>query len=264
MGSLKGSQYGYTPVVDFDDAGVVYVPTITLSSISGYEDYHMTLEHMPLENSDTPPLVDDSPFTTAFPPGLLFNMSTELECTQFGGSAVQAASLNASFDPGVYPLWIMLARDLTAGTSFPFTTDLLMGPGYIRSSGDYRIYRQVGLATVFHDVTIDADGHFEATLEGGFMPLDTPETVVLTYMVDVRLEGDFDLSTSPARIFNLRMGGIFPARSLLLLANASESYAASVDMLELDVDLNGNGTNDAATFAAESAPAEIPPEQWDP
>lgn len=245
----------FTYSLDFDNAGITFIPSETVYAADPSFDMSLRLGDSALEASS---------FSTAFPPGLMFNISDELECTQFGGSAAQAKLLDTYFEPGVYPLWIMVPKDVTASTQLPVTTDLLLAPGYIRDSGTYRIYRHIGFSTVFHDVTIGADGHFRGYEEGVFFPLDTPDKVVLTYMVQTSIEGRLDLAQKAPVIHDLTITGIYPARSLLLLANESSSYAMAVNLVDLDVDLNGNGVNDSASFEVVSQPQQIPPELWDP
>jgi hypothetical protein len=247
----------FTYAMDFDNAGVTFIPGEPVYGANGDPSFDMRLEQG--ESA-----LEASTFSTTFPTGLMFNISDELECTTFGGSSAQAKILNTYFEPGVYPLWIMVPNGVVSTTKLPVTTDLLLAPGYIRSSGTYRIYRHVGFSTVFHNVTIEGDGHFKGYEEGIFFPLDTPDKVVLTYMVKTSIEGTLDLKVSPPMIHDLKIWGVYPARSLLLLANESDSYAIAVNLVDLDVDLNGNGVNDSASFAATSQPQQIPPELWDP
>jgi len=257
-----GLSIPYTFELDFDSAGITFIPDGMLYGYGNDADFSLTLEDGTAASAT--PLVDHSPFSILFPPGAIFNMSTDLACTVFGGSKTSAKLVNEFFEPGVYPLWLMVVEDVDASTLFPTSTRLLIGPAYIRPNGNYRIYRHVGFATVFRDVAIDPIGRFEAHADGAFLPLDTPDKVVLTYLVDISVRGTFDFTRSPARIRDFVLTGVFPARSLLLLSDQSDSYATAIKALSLDVDLNGNGENDACNFEARSQPEEIPFSQVDP
>ncbi len=255
----SGFSVSYDMVTDFDDAGVTFLPGGVLYAYGDDANFSMTLT-MGGAQAD----LVTSDFSLPFPAGSIYNMSTDLECTAFGGSSAAAALLDSFFEPGVYPLWLMVVENVGHDTPLPATTRLLIGPAYIRSNGHYRIYRQVGFSTVFPNVRVDADGSFTATLDGAFLPLDTPEKVVLTYLRDLTIRGRFDFDAQPGRIRAFEVAGIPPARSLPMLADQSESYAKAIKMVNLDVDLNGNGEDDASTFAAASEPEEIPPDQVDP
>ncbi len=263
VSNAAGLSIPYDPVVDFDGAGVTFLPAGMLYGYGNDDEFSMTLS-LAGEPAGDLPLVDRSRFSIEFPPGAIFNVSTALDCTAFGGSSAAATLVNNLFDPGVYPLWLMVAEGVDASTIFPVTTRLLIGPAYIRSNGNYRIYRHVGFATVLRDVAIDAIGRFEISIDGAFLPLDTPDKVVLTYMVNISVQGRFDFTTSPARIHDFSWSGVLPSRSLLLLADQSDTYATAIKALSLDVDLNGNGTEDACTFAVHSEPDEVPFESVDP
>jgi hypothetical protein len=252
-------EYSFTYKTDFDLAGLLYTPDATFYTDNGVDEFDMTIGEKYHD-----PLLTASPFCTTFPDGMLFNMSTGLVCETFGGSESQAKLMTSMFTPGVYPLWIMVVEGLTRETQLPAVLNMFVGPGYIRDNGNYRIYREVGLSTLFWDVDVAADGHFTVTLDGEFLPLDTPEGVVLTYMNDVTLSGQLNLAVDPPRIDGFHIEGIMAARSLLKLQNESETYAPMISLLELDVDQNGNGEPDSATFVASAVPTEIPLELWDP
>lgn len=258
MLGTTGYPIDFTLVYDFDRTGVAFVPTGNL-----YVGDELPSFEMDLGLSSGEALMDTSRFSAAVPPGLIFNMSVGLSCEQFGGSYAQAKLLQAYFVPGEYPLWMMVAEGVTASTKFPVTTNLYIGPAYIRSNGHYRVYRSTGFTTVFPNVTIQADGSFATTLPSEFLHLDTPDRVIPTWLVQIEMKGTFDLTSTPAKISDLHIEGILPTRSLLLLSDASEDYAKAVSGITLDVDLNGNGTNDSATFEVKSAPEAVSPDEFD-
>lgn len=254
LGTLPFSQ-----TLDFDRAGVAFVPqgAVTPLELSSPMTFSVVAE---AEQS----LIDQSMFSAAFPEGPLFNMSTGLKVEAFGGSKAQALLLQSFFTPGVYPLWIMVPEGLSAQTQLPTSVSMYMGPAYVRSGGTYRIYRHVGFSTLFPEVYVEADGSFSAELKGEFLPLDTPEAVVPAWMASVSMRGRLDLTSDPMRIEGLELEAIVPTRALLLLAETSESYATAIQSLTLDVDLNGNGVNDSATFRVSASPEQIPVSLWDP
>lgn len=259
--SMEGLLLGnvlFSGVPDFDRAGLAFVPQGSVTPAETADRLCFSVQQ------DSMPLIGCSTFSTTFPSGPLFNMTIGLTVEAFGGSIAQAVLLQSFFTPGVYPLWVMVPEGLDSKTALPASISLYMGPGYIRSGGTYRMYRHVGFSTVFPDVYIQSDGTFEATSDGDFVPLDTPEAVVPTWMASIHISGRFRLDQTPLKIESLVLESIIPTRSLLLLADTSESYASAVNSLSLDVDLNGNGVKDSATFRVRSSPEEIPATLWDP
>lgn len=258
MDGLMLGTLAFSQTLDFDRAGVAFVPQGAVTPLE--ESGPMSFTVSQAEQA----LIGGSSFTAAFPEGPLLNMSIDLHVEAFGGSRAQAMLLQSFFTPGVYPLWIMVPEGLSAQTPLPTSVSMYMGPAYIRSGGTYRIYRHVGFSTVFPEVYIEADGTFSVALEGEFLPLDTPEAVVPAWMASISMRGRFDLSSDPIRIEGLVLEAIVPTRALLLLAETSETYATAIQSLSLDVDLNGNGINDSATFRVSASPEQISESLWDP
>lgn len=256
--TYNGTIKAFETIPDFDLTGIMFHPSGQLYPDGTETDFTMNL------SLDDEALISPTGFTSTFPEGLIFNMSVDLKCDQFGGSFTQAKLLQAYFTPGVYPLWLMVPEGVTEKTTFPTTTNLFIGPAFIRSTGGYRIYRHIGFSTNFRNVTIQADGSFQAASAGEFLPLDSPNRVIPLWLTDLKLSGTFDLKSSPPRIQSFQLRGVLPTRSLLLLSNESENYATAVNGLALNIDSNGNGVNDSATFGVSSNPETIPMELWEP
>lgn len=256
---VQGNPVVFSGQPDFDGAGIRFVSSAGLA-FSG--DVQATFE-VSLSEAERG-LVEGSDFSSVLPDGMLFNMTTELSVEKFGSGLSQPRMLQAFFTPGVYPLWILCVEGLDQNTTFPAVLNFYMGPAYIREAGTYRIYRHVGFSTVFREVYVDADGFFRTEPEGEFLPLDTPDQVVPTWMAELEVQGQLLREPSSSRILDFKLTGVMPTRSLLLLSAASENYASAINTLQLDVDMNGNGVEDAATFAVKSQPVSIPTELWDP
>ncbi|MFM7204323.1 MAG: hypothetical protein ACKO6N_26390 [Myxococcota bacterium] len=261
---VQGNPVMFASQLDFDGAGMRFVSSSGLA-FSG--DVQANFELSLLE--DTRVVLDGSEFSSVFPEGMLFNMTTGLSVEKFGSGVSQPHMLQAFFTPGVYPLWILCVEGLTSETTFPAVLNYYLGPAYIREDGTYRIYRHVGFSTIFRQVYVDASGTFQTEPENEFLPLDTPDQVVPTWMAQLQIEGRLLLSAEEGKaeegkIEDFQLTGIMPARSLLLLAAASDNYASAINTLHLDVDLNGNGIEDAATFAVKSQPVSISPSLWNP
>ena len=243
--------FGFTQQRDLDNMGLRFIPTLDVHAQGGAMTMDFEVEGVPQ--------VVDSPFTTPFPEAPIYNASTNLVCTRFGSDPSHANQLTTFFDPGVYPLFVLFAQGLDNNMTLPGKINLYMGPGYFRDNGQIRIYRYVGFATPILDVTVEADGSFQKSLSGAFFPMDTPDGVLLLYMVNVTIAGKIELGGTHPEIVESTIGGIVPTRFLQILAGASSAYATAVGLVELDADLNGNGTPDSATFAVRSNPTWVEP-----
>lgn len=245
--SAAGIAVDAEPEIDFDAAGVRFTPLVEVPG--GAVEMQVSVgSEVDLE----------SEFTTDFGAGLLFNMSVDLECESFGADPAHANLLTSLFEPGVYPLWILQVPGLTHQTPLPARVEMRFGPAYIRESNEkFRIYRDFGFSGRFEDVVIEADGRFRAERPGVFLPLDSPEEVIVLYIDQPVLTGRLHLSGQRATIEDARLEGVFGLRWLRKLADSSSSYRIAVDLARLDVDTNGNGTPDSATFVVTSQPEEI-------
>lgn len=247
-------QYQFEPLIDGDEMGLRFIPEQDWSQNNPSGEVHMSI------NQTSTYLVDDSPFTLPLPEGRFFNTSTDFDCIRFGGDPSHADQLDTYMEPGVYPLYLSLVEGAGSVNSFPATVSLYTAPGYVLDSGRYKIYSHIGFATPVPDLKIDAHGYFEHHEAGTFFPLDTPDQVLLLYLVDVRISGRFTLDAEGAKLVEYEVSGVLPTRFLRILSEASMGYAVAVSMLDLDVDLNGNGTPDSATFTVRSRPTPV---KWD-
>lgn len=248
----------FDPLEDFDGLGLRFVPDedITPQTQGAQMDMDLSLGLLPL--------VTDSPFELRLPTGRYYNASTELECTRFGSNPSHAKQLNNYMEPGVYPLYVLFAEGIDASTTFPTTLDLYVGPAYVRENGQLRIFRHLGFTTPLPQTEIAADGSFRVEEDGGFLPLDTPEGVLLLYLDRMVVTGRFTEGSGAPEMTDFSMSGVIPTRFLRILANSSSAYNIVVSMLDLDADLNHNGSPDSATFAVRSHPTLLQADEYSP
>ena len=243
--------------LDFDGMGVRFFPDVLISPST----YEMRLHAEDVED-DTQL---SSVFHTALPEGIRFNLSSDLHVESFGGNRSHAGLLNSLFDPGVYPLWVLVFTGIDSADDLPATTDAQFGPAYIRERNQHvRIYREFGLSSVFRDVEIAADGSFEVEQPGVFLPLDNVDGIIILYLEDVTFRGQFDFSGPSPVIRDAELSGIFTTRWLRKLGENGGGWSLAVNAAELDVDQNGNGRPDSATFTLRSEPTAIDPAEIDP
>ena len=195
-------------------------------------------------------------FSTAPPPGTAFNMSSDLEVLSFGARAAQANTLNDLFEPGVYPLWVLQV----VGTAPPF--DLVFAPGRIdEEDPPFLLRKEYGYSGRLLDVDVAADGTVDHAQDGVFLPLWSAEDVILLYLEDVRLTGE--MAGDGSAIGTMTLTGVLTTRWLLRMADAGPSWRAAVNVVKPDVDTNGNGIDDSATFTITSSPTPLPQSEID-
>ncbi len=204
-------------------------------------------------------------FSTDHPAGAAFNMSTGLKVDQFGRSAAQAQSLTDTFVPGVYPLWVMQIAGLPAQIDAPTRVDIVFAPARIDDDPGpaHFLKREYGYVGRFVDVTVSEDGSFSHAQEGVFLPLWSADDVLLMYLEDVTLSGRV-IPGDPARVSEMTLTGVIGTRWLLSLASQGGPWRNAIRSLRPDIDTNGNGIEDAATFTLSSSPQPIELDDIDP
>ncbi len=245
-----GAQFTFAPQVAFDDAAVTYGDDV----LNRPEPYVVDVQ------------LPGGPFHSAFatdePPGPDFNIAQDLSVTAFGGNSDHAATLASYFTPGS-PVW--LAKVTGLGTALPATVDIALAvtDGASTNGRPFYIHRQYGYITRFAGVTVTTAGAFEATLEGAFLPLWISGDPVLLRLTPLTVRGRFDLSGAEPTLADFELHGVVDTRSLLKMADLPEPWPRLLDIVELDVDTNGNDVPDSATIHLESQPALVPRDQID-
>lgn len=240
------------PRRDSDDLGVRLVPPLLLSDAQ----YTGTVQ---LLGAPATPL----DYTTAAPAGPAFNMSTGLEVEAFGAGTGQLGVVNALFQPGVFPLWILRVDGLGEPASLAGPLEVRFAPGRIDEevAPHHIVHVEWGFVSVFSDVTA-TDGRIDHTAPSLFLPLWSSEAVHLLRMTDVRLTGTISVDGAVS-VPQLTLTGVLGTRSLRALSRASEGWRLAIDGARLDVDTNGNGVPDAATFTFSTTPTAVDPTDID-
>ena len=206
-------------------------------------------------------------FSTDPPVGWGFNMSSGLRLESFGGNRAHARQLNDTFVPGEYPLWVLQLvgiPDPVAAAGTPQTVDLVFAPARIDDEGSgYLLRKEYGYVGRLLGVEVAADGSFEHTQDGVFLPLWSADEVVLLYLEEVVLRGQVELGADAIAISEYRLTGMLTTRWLLQLREAGPVWRNAVGVMDLNIDTNGNGVPDAATFSLTSSPTPVPADEID-
>ena len=252
LATEAGEPVPTTPRRDIDDLAVAFDPGL-LSEDLGYSG-QVQLGGEPATAID---------YRTTPPTGAPFNMSTGLEVTDFGGGG-NLDLVNALFDPGVFPLWILQVQGLGSPPELLAPVELVIAPGRIDSESPiYVVHGEWGYVTVFRDVVVGEDGGFVAARPSLFLPLWSSDAVHLLRLTGVELTGALHVDGASVSLVGLTLTGVLGTRSLLALSRSSEGWRLAVDAARLDVDTNGNGRPDAVTFTFTVDPSPIPIEEID-
>lgn len=208
---------------------------------------------------ETPIPGDDRTFRTRAIAGPAWDLSQGLDVVSFGGAALHADLLQDTFEPGILPLWILRVTDDDVGQRLAFAPARKGVPG--EDEHGWVIRSDYGYAADLRGVTLDGEGCFNHRQDGLFLPLWSGEDVVLLYLEDAHWFGCLAPDAALGDFGTMSLSGVLSTRWLLRLREAGGHWQASVDGLELDVDLNGNGTPDSATFALTMTPERVPEDE---
>lgn len=239
-------RFSFPPEVAFDDAAVRYGE----DRLNRPDAYTIDVR-LP-----TPGDAFHSSFATDEAPGLDYNLASDMSVAAFGGNADNAATLGSYFTPEL-PIWLGKVTGL--GSSLPATVDfaLAVADGSRTSSRPLYIHRQYGYITRFEGLVIDEDGRFEQRLDGAFLPLWISGDPVLLRLTPITIRGRFELSGADAILSDFELEGVVSTRWLLKMASLEDPWPRLLDILSLDVDLNGNGIEDSATIHLVSQPVMV-------
>ncbi len=196
-------------------------------------------------------LQDQNPLTVStsseFPEGQqAFLINTNAAITAFGESESTAQRVGEMFQGSNM---IALIDEYDGGTG-DYT--LLMGP-VDYEQGSKATIREPGL-TFVKDIVVNDTGRFTSRVQNAFMPIFVDTGFVQVLIQDCVAEGTIE----DGAITGMKISGIIPALSLVQLAEPLGAAANFVLAgIEMDVDLDADGENDAASFSLVSTPVQV-------
>jgi hypothetical protein len=184
-------------------------------------------------------------------PGLGWSLLDGPKFTQFGGGSEAVTLVNSYLAQGS----AFLALDHYAGDPGPYV--MVGGPSGDLPDGGLAI-ADPGLGFVL-PVQVGADGSVHGAADTAWLPIPVSGQVVHLLLLDVTLDGTLDGD----RLTKMTLGAELPAISLEDLVTPLGSLGSDVlDLIQLDVDRDGDGTNDAATIRVEGEPAPASLAAW--
>jgi len=202
-------------------------------------------------------LEGEGTFTTSDPHGIAFDVGPNLTVEQLGGNDAAVTVLEDLLLSGDDHLIMVMDRFVPNQHRLPWDGDWLLGNATIRenrASGELEaVIDEDGGLTISAEGTLHEDGGFVATTDHASLPVSIDgETVALT-LDDVLLAGAFDVEEGDySAVHEVRLSSVVPERALDELAEGVPDWARVLadltGLIDMDVDLDGDGIDDAATF----------------
>jgi hypothetical protein len=175
-----------------------------------------------------------------------------LHVDEFGGGDVAAAQVDAQLADdhafGVFDGW--------EGEPGKYT--FMVAPADVAETGALRAMAP-GF-TLLVPSSIDADGRVSGAADSAWLTTGVRGQLVNVLMLDVRLTGRVDGET----LVGLRLEAVLPMLSIAELADAAGNLGSVfLDAVDLDVDRDGDGEPDAASFVLSGTPEPAVLRAWE-
>lgn len=193
-------------------------------------------------------------FYTGIPTGPAYHLGEEMVVERVGNSDL-AADLLGQVMAGDTTLVLVFHKFHPTADLLPYDLQFLLGRGFIRphiyAEGGVVLDSEYGFTTSLPG-TIQSDGAFRATGEYGVIPVSAEHTSVLMVLEDVEIGGAVDPDEGWDFLPEVRLSGAIPITSLEELVAAmpewAEVVADLVGLVKPDLDLDGDGEDDACTL----------------
>lgn len=202
-------------------------------------------------------------YSTDRHPAPVFDLSVGLAIEALGGNDGQLAALNDLIEPGVYPMWLLQVHGVRGPDTFP-TTSVAMHLGPAMLDGDERLlHRDFGFHRGFAPVEVDEDGRVDHAADSLVLVMWSGDDAIPLHLTDVRFEASLSFDgDGELRLDDVRLEAVLGARWLLRLADGGTHWRTFVAACRPDVDTDGNGVEDAATFVITADPERVPEAGW--
>jgi len=204
----------------------------------------------------------ESIWTTGDPNGLTFDVGPDLAVEQLGGNESAVTLLEDLLLSGDDHLVLVLDRFSPGHHSLPWEGNYLLGNAQVRENkktGELEadIDDDSGLTISTHG-TLQSDGHFTAEADYAALPVSVDGDDIQLLLEDVWLTGHIPISEHEyERVQDVHLSAAVSKEALDELAQAVPEWAQVIadvtGLIDLDVDLDGDGIDDAASFAISSS-----------
>jgi hypothetical protein len=196
-----------------------------------------------------------SQFSTGMPRGLAFDVGQNLTVEQAGDSDFAADLFEEALVGGETTM--LLALDLApAPAALPWNGAFLIGQGQIKpracDEGEVIVDGDYGF-TLTAIGEVQADGGFRATTDFATLPVEIDGMPIYIIVREVVIRGTIDIADGFETIHKITIDALVPMSSMEELGEAfpgwAELVAELINAINPDVDIDGDGTNDACTLS---------------
>ncbi len=196
-------------------------------------------------------------FDTGMPDGPAYDIGQNLEVVKAGGSDLAARLFQDSL-VGETTMLLQIKEFEPQGDVLPWGGDFLVGRGYVRpqatDDGEVVVDGEYGFSLATKGV-IRADGGFRASADHATLPVEVDGNPIYLLLHDVVVAGTISLGRDFESLEDVTISGYVPMSSMEELAAAFPSWAEALgdlfQVVDPDVDLNGDGHKDACTLEIE-------------
>jgi len=198
-------------------------------------------------------------FTTRVPCGVPINVGYNVVIEQIGDtSALGLRAINEALEPYNDFKVALLLEGIDNTARFPISVDAAYG-GFESIDGANHL-REEGYTTQLEGCTIDAAGNFNCLTDLIIFPVffDGYEDGTYLYLEEGHITAKVQSSGNVSTMTGYMLEAIITEASLeRIVASLSSSGYEFSNVVELDVDTNSDGINDAATFVLSTEPQPV-------
>jgi len=201
------------------------------------------------------PLEASACFSTEVPCGVSFDIGVKVQVRELGSDVKAANLMNAllAASSDTYPI-ILMYPDTPPGVTFPYSNFwLAMGSYNYGVDGAQATLDEKGLSTTMDGCTIGSTGTFNCGPGDVLFPFDIDGGRVQINVLNASMTAS---AVSSGNLYDLNSYVLTGVVSEEELEAAAEEmgHPELMNFVKLNRDLDGDGTNDAATFKIASSP----------
>ena len=222
-------------------------------------DYCMTVEID--EQASVPakwPLVHTACFTTRVPCGVPIDVGHDATVTRLGGNDLALTVLNAMLQrySNDYPI-VLLLEDRHRSDTFPVQSlSTAMGGWTYQANIEEKVLFPEGYSATLPACNIASDGRLTCTGTYATIPFQSQGVALHLYLNIPALSGILETSGDIQTMSTFTLTGAVTPENIERMEQELNVQGVS-EVLELDVDLDGDGTPDAASMEVRSHPRAI-------
>ncbi len=232
------------------------------SSLEENKDYCLSVEVEPQSGVQGAwPVQHEGCFTTTMPCGVPINIGQDVIITQLGSDDSILKTLNfalstATSDGNNFPL-AMLIDGVKRSQTFPFSSDVAIGAF---ESSSNQIFPE-GYTATFSSCSVESDGAFSCSSTGDTaFPLyfESTKFEFMLYISNTKFSSTIQSSGNIQNSTEMKVSGYVTQENLdRIFDQLYDNLAVLETQIVLDLDIDGDGTKDAASVEIKTTPTSM-------